>query len=70
MTAQGVGELCSVTSRMNSVEYIRIMEEVLLPTVKIAMGDPQEPLRFVLMQVFQYFRISVLFFTINYIFLF
>jgi hypothetical protein len=41
---------------MNSVEYISIMEEVMLPAVKIAMddpdGDPPEPMRFVFMQVF------------------
>jgi hypothetical protein len=38
---------------MNSVEYIGIMEEVMLPSVKIAMGgpdgDPLEPMRFVFM---------------------
>jgi hypothetical protein len=37
---------------MNSVENIRIMEELMLPSVKIAMGDPLEPMRFVFMQVF------------------
>jgi hypothetical protein len=79
MIAQRVGELCSVTSRMNSVEYIRIMEEVKLPSVNIAIGDPDgdslEPMRFVFMQVFSVKSMTNIpsrilsaspFFTINY----
>lgn len=39
ITAGGVGELCEITSRMNSTEYVSILDEVYVPSMKAMYGD-------------------------------
>jgi hypothetical protein len=48
MATSGVGEICEVSSKMNSVEYIQIFNEAMLPSVKVVFDNP---IRIVFMQV-------------------
>lgn len=46
ITRGGVGELCEITSRMNSQEYTSILEEVFLPSLNITYGESAQELTF------------------------
>jgi hypothetical protein len=48
MAGYGVGEICEVSFTMNSVEYIQILNEVMLPSVTVVFDNP---VRMVFMQV-------------------
>jgi uncharacterized membrane protein YkvI len=48
MTGAGVGEICEVSSRMNSQEYIEILNEIMMPSVNVIFDNP---VRIVFMQV-------------------
>jgi hypothetical protein len=43
-----IGEICEVLSRMNSQEYIEILNEIMLPSVNVIFD---KPVRIVFMQV-------------------
>lgn len=46
ITKGGVGELCEISAHMNSQEYTRILDEVLLPTLNVSYGDSVGELTF------------------------
>ena len=43
MTADGPGEICEITRRMNSEEYITILEDVMLPSVRALYPEMERP---------------------------
>jgi hypothetical protein len=50
MAGSRVGEICEVSFKMNSVEYIQIINEVMLPSVNVVFDNP---VRIVFMQQVQ-----------------
>lgn len=39
ITPAGPGELCEITGRLNSDEYISILEQVYIPSTEVMFGD-------------------------------
>jgi hypothetical protein len=48
MAGSGIVEICEVSSKMNCVEYILILNEVMLPSVNVIFDIP---VRIVFMQI-------------------
>lgn len=57
MSAGGVGEICEIDGRINSSEYVDILENVMLPSVSIVYPDAR-PIHFVQVNISEHFRSS------------
>lgn len=46
ITSMGVGDICEISGRMNSKEYINVLEDILLPSMNIINEDWRENMLF------------------------